>query len=98
MPFRLLFTDEANENLGDLETDPSQKAQHNAVLKTLGFLETNRRHPSLQTKKYHAITGPADEPVFESYAQNRTPGAIRVFWFYGPGKGVITVSSIVSHP
>ena len=38
------------------------------------------------------------EKVFESYAQNNTPGAYRIFWHYGPKKNQITVVAIVSHP
>lgn len=47
-------------------------------------METNLRHPSLNTHKYDTLNGPNGEDVFESYAQNKTPGAYRVFWHYGP--------------
>jgi hypothetical protein len=36
--------------------------------------------------------------VFESYVQNRTPGAYRVFWCYGPEQGQITIVAITPHP
>jgi hypothetical protein len=36
--------------------------------------------------------------VFEAYAQNKTPGAYRVFWCYGPEQGEITVIAITPHP
>lgn len=36
--------------------------------------------------------------VFEAYAQNRTPGAYRIFWCYGPQKTQITVLAITPHP
>jgi hypothetical protein len=38
--------------------------------------------------------------VFEAYAQNRTPGAYRIFWCYGPDKdkGDITITAITPHP
>lgn len=69
-----------------------------AVAKVLGFMEIDLRHPSLNTHKYNAIEGPNGEEVFESYAQNRTPGAYRIFWYYGPGKRKITILEICSHP
>ena len=62
------------------------------------FTETNLRHPSLHTHKYNAIEGPCGEEVFESYAQNKTPGAYRLFWHYGPGKKTITILEICPHP
>ena len=71
--------------------DPSKKAVAKAVIKSLG-------PPSLNTHKYDEMTGPNGEIVFESYAQNNTPGAYRIFWFYGPGKSIITVLSVTPHP
>ena len=61
-------------------------------------MKINLRHPSLNTHKYNEMVGPNGEDVFESYAQNNTPGAYRVFWHYGPGKGTITILEICPHP
>ncbi len=61
-------------------------------------METDLRYPSLQTHGYSELDGANREKVFESYAQNHTPGAYRVFWHYGPKKGQITVVAIVPHP
>jgi len=36
--------------------------------------------------------------IFQSYLENRTPGAGRIFWAYGPDKGEITVLAIEPHP
>jgi len=38
------------------------------------------------------------EKVFTAYAQNRTPGAYRVFWAYGPDQETITIIAITPHP
>ena len=38
------------------------------------------------------------EEVFEAYARNRTPGADRVFWCYGPRKRQRTIIAITPHP
>ena len=61
-------------------------------------MEADLRHPSLQTHEYSTLGKTMGVKVFESYAQNRTPGAYRVFWHYGPKSGQITVVAIVSHP
>jgi hypothetical protein len=60
-------------------------------------METNLKHPSLQTHEYTSLKGKNDEKVFESYVQNHTPGAYRIFWHYGPKKKVITIVAIVQH-
>jgi hypothetical protein len=67
------------------------------VLKTLGLMATNLRHPSLKTHKYDTLSDPNEE-VFEAYVENKTPAAFRVFWYYGPEKKVITVIAITPHP
>jgi len=48
-------------------------------------METNLRHPSLNTHKLKTLSGPGGEEIFEAYAQNETPGAYRIIWYYGPG-------------
>lgn len=96
--FKLGFSDQANDQLDALENDKGRKAQLKAVHKTLGLMETNLRHPSLNTHEFTSLKGPNGEKVFESYAQNKTPGAYRIFWYYGPSKSVITIVAIVPHP
>jgi hypothetical protein len=98
MRFELLFTDNADAQMEELKASKDKKAVYKAVGKILGFMETNLRHPSLQTHEYTALKGPNNEKVFESYAQNRTPGAYRIFWHYGPGKSKITILDVSPHP
>jgi hypothetical protein len=70
------------------------------VHKTVEQLAANPRHPGLHTHEYDSLEHPFDtkKRVFEAYAQNRTPGAYRVFWCYGPGNGEITIIAITPHP
>jgi hypothetical protein len=98
MAFSLVFTEEAKANLKKLETDPGVAKRLKAVRKTLGYLETNPRHPSLQTHEYKSLSDPHGGKVFEAYAEQSTPAAYRIFWHYGPGKQQITIIAITSHP
>jgi len=70
------------------------------VHKCISLLLSNPRHPGLNTHEFHSIENPYDpnRKVFEAYTQNRTPGAYRVFWCYGPKKGEITIIAITPHP
>jgi len=95
---RLVFTRVADGQLNELENNPSQLKRLKAVRKGLGLLENNPRHPGLNTHKYSDIKGPNGIDVFEAYAENRTPGAYRIFWHYGPGRDVITIIAITPHP
>jgi hypothetical protein len=96
MRFRLVLTSEANAILDQLAIADPKK--HKKVLKTLGFMEVNLRHPGLKTHKYDSLKGPNDADVFEAYVENRTPGAYRVFWCYGPDPAEITILTITPHP
>ena len=98
MTFELVFTDKAGSQLDILERFNDKKTVLKAVRKTLAFLETNLRHPSLQTHEYRDLVGANGEKVFDSYAEQNTPAAYRVFWYYGPEKNKITVVSVTSHP
>ena len=99
MDFQLVWTPQArtDKRLIDNSSDEGLKKQVN---KSLGYLQTNPKHPSLQTHEYNSLTNPYDskQKVFEAYAQNNTPAAYRIFWCYGPEKGKITILSITAHP
>jgi len=95
---QLLFTLEARDALALLAKDTSAVKRLRAVRKTLGLLESNPRHPSLQTHQYSKLSGPHGQKVFEAYAENRTPAAFRVFWCYGPEAGQLTIVAISPHP
>ena len=45
MTFELEFTDDADEDLLRLKKDKSKEPQLKAVLKCLGYMQTNLRHP-----------------------------------------------------
>ena len=94
----LIFTPQANADLREIEKLPSKRSILKAVRKCLGFLESNPRHPSLSTHEFRSLKGPNGEKVFEAYVQQKTPGAYRVFWYYGPERGMITIVAITPHP
>jgi plasmid stabilization system protein ParE len=96
--YGLIFTPQADADLREIETNPAKRKILKAVRKTLGLLETNLRHPSLQTHEFTSLKGPSGEKVFEAYVQQKTPGAYRVFWYYGPERNQITIVSITPHP
>lgn len=96
--FKIDFTEKSLRQLIDLKNDPSRKRIAKAVVKSIGFMTENIRHPSLHTHKYDELTGPNGEEVFESYAQNNTSQAYRIFWYYGPEKKMITILAILPHP
>ena len=98
--FVLVFTRGAHEALERLEATPQHAGLVKQIKKTLGFLCTNPRHPSLQTHVFHSLEHPYQprEHVFEAYVQQHTPAAYRLFWCYGPHKNQITIIAMTPHP
>ena len=96
--FEIDWADTAQESYNSLKADASKKKQYKAVKKAIRFLANNPRHPSLQTHEFESIRGKNGEKVFEAYAEQDTPGAYRLLWHYGPGRGVLTIFAILPHP
>src|SRR5882724_2906153 len=84
MKRQLIFTPEATTTLERLRSNPAKAGPCRQLHKTLGLLETNLRHPSLNAHEYASIKGPNRGKVYEAYIQNNSPGAYRVFFYYGP--------------
>jgi plasmid stabilization system protein ParE len=96
--FELIFTPQADSDFREIENDTSKKNILKALRKTLGFLETNLKHPSLNTHEFTSLSWPNGEKVFETYVQQKTPAAYRIFWYYGPDRKQITIVAITPHP
>lgn len=96
--FKIRFTQEAEDQFLNLQQSKDKKIQYKAVGKALAYINVNLRNPSLNTHKFDEMESPFSGDVFESYAQNKTSGAYRIFWTYGPSKSEITVLAITPHP
>jgi hypothetical protein len=95
--FELELTDKARETFNFLKANSSDKTRYNAIKKTLLYLAQNPHHNSLQTHPFLSLKGPNGEKVFEAYAQQKTPAAYRVFWYYGSTRGTIVILAITPH-
>ena len=98
MKFNLFFTPTAKTALKEIKDDAGLEKRYKAVAKALRLLSENPRHPGLQTQPYFSFSGPNKEKVFEAYAEQNTPAAYRIFFYYGPARGKITIFAITSHP
>jgi hypothetical protein len=91
---QLILQPTAAAQLTALAADPARAAIYAQVLKALAIMAVNLRAKSLQTHQFHGLAGPNGEKVWESYAGMNW----RIFWYYGPAAGVITVLAITAHP
>ena len=96
MAFRIEWSDIASAEYDDLETNPQTRAKFEKVRRAIGYLEVDPRHKSLETHKFESIKGPNGEQVFVAHAENNTPNAYRILWYYLPGR-IITIMRIIPH-
>jgi len=75
------------------------------VRRALGLLQINPCHPGLHSHQDENFPGAQKANVWDSYVENRTPGAWRIWWMYGPDEihnnqtvAMITVLDIGQHP
>jgi hypothetical protein len=102
VPYKLRFAKQASEVLDLLKGDASQQVKLKKVRKALGHLERDPRHPGLHSHHYESFPADRDVKVWDSYVENNTPGAWRIFWQYEPdepdGTRIITILHIGPHP
>lgn len=90
--------DEALRILNDL-TKPAHATKLKKVKNTLRLLrDVGPSHPGLNSHKYQSLYGPDGAEVWESYIENKAPGAWRLWWTYGPSPDTLTVLTIGPHP
>lgn len=96
-PFTLLFTDEADQIRKDL-AQPQYQTKLKKARKGLRLLrDVGPTHPGLNSHRYVSMTGPNGEALWESYLENQTPSAWRVFWVYS-GSDRLTIITLGPHP
>lgn len=98
MSFEIIIGPEADQQLQDLAADKANQAAYKAVSKAIKLMAQDPHYNSLNSHPYSSMQGPNGEKVWESYAQNNTPAARRIFWYFGPGQGEITILAILKHP
>jgi hypothetical protein len=96
--FEIFWTHQSQSDYSRLKSDPSLLKRYKAVKKTIQMLSFDPRHNSLQTHEFTSLKGPQGQKIFEGYAEQNTPAAYRVFWYYGPFKEQITIIAITRHP
>lgn len=96
--FEIFLTNQAKAQVSKIKSDKSLEKRYKAIKKCINFLASNPRHKSLNTHEFTSLKGPKGEKIFEAYAEQSTPAAYRVFWYYGPEKNQITIIAITPHP
>ena len=59
--------------------------------KTMKLLAADPMYPSLQTHEIEPLSRRYGMKVWQSYLENKTSSAMRMFWVYGPNQKEITI-------
>ena len=65
--------------------------------KSLKFLSSNPKHPSLKTHEIDELSKKYDMKIWQSYLDQGNT-ARRIYWTYGPNRREITILGIEPHP
>ena len=106
MPYKLKFSTGAETQYQALVNGGAgTAAKLKKVQRALAQLERDPRYPGLHSHQYENFPGVPKAKVWDSYVENKTPNAWRIFWMYGPNEtiegkeiAVITVLAITPHP
>ena len=92
------FWEDLSEKISSGTATKDENRLYQKLGKTLLQIATNPRHPGLETHDIEALTKRYGMKVWQSYLENHTPGAGRIFWVYGPDQGDITIIGLDPHP
>ena len=92
-----------------LWTDLSQKHANGTISKkelslykkwgkALKLLSQDPTYPSLQSHEIEPLTKRYGVKVWQSYLENNTSRAMRMYWVYGPNRQDITIIGLEPHP
>ena len=68
------------------------------LLKTFYHLSISPRHPGLNSHEIEPLSKIAGLKIWESYIENHTPAAGRIFWGYVANKNEISILGFVPVP
>lgn len=61
-------------------------------------LSEDPMYPSLRTHEITDLSKRYNMKVWQSYLENKTSGAMRMYWVYGPDQQDITIIGLEPHP
>lgn len=80
------------------KANKKEEKLYKQVGKAIYLLSQNPRYPGLQSHEITSLSSRYGMKVWESYLENNTPAAGRIFWAYGPSQGDITIIGLEPHP
>ena len=92
------YWDDLIARIDQKKATKNDKCMAKKLGKAFDLLANNPRHPGLKSHDIDDLSIRYGARIWESYLENNTPAAGRIFWVYGPGKNEITIVAIEPHP
>ena len=92
------FWDNLCQKVKSGDANKDEMKLYKKVGKAMKLLATDPRHPGLESHEISSLSKRYGMKVWESYLENKTPGAGRIFWVYGPNRGDLTIIGLEPHP
>ncbi len=93
-----VFWKTLNEKVINHTSNKNELKLFKKLLSCFHKLAENPKYPGLCTHDIDTLTKRYHKKVWQSYLENHTPSAGRVFWVYGPNKSDITIIGLEPHP
>ena len=90
--------DDLCKKINEKSASNEEQQLYKKIGKALMLLSNNPRHPGLCSHDIKDLSKRYGIKVWESYLENKTPGAGRLFWVYDPDRQDITVIGLEPHP
>ena len=91
------FWNNLSSKIKNNTANKEDEKQYKKIGKAFKLLSENPRYPGLQTHEIGSLSKRYGLKVWESYLENNTPRAGRIFGVYGPEKNDITVIGLEPH-
>jgi hypothetical protein len=92
------FWKELSDKVSDGTIGKAEERLYKKIGKAFVLLSNDPRHPGLRSHEIEALSRRYGVKVWQSYLENKTSGAGRLYWVYGPDKNEITVIGLEPHP
>ena len=92
-----LWTDLSQKNTAGT-ISKKELALYNKWGKAMRLLSQDPSYPSLHTHDIEPLTKRYGVKVWQSYLENNTRRAMRMYWVYGPDRQDITIIGLEPHP
>lgn len=80
------------------KADKNEQKLYSKFGKAMRLISNDPHHPGLKTHEITALSNRYGMKVCQSYPENKTAGAGRIYWVYGPERNDITIIGLAPHP